>query len=53
MIHQRFKVTIRCKHCGERFILRGKRDQDRIFTGFKQCLCDNKDEFDIDVEESI
>lgn len=44
----RVKVTIVCKQCGERFVLRGKRDRGRIETGFKQCLCNNKNHFDIE-----
>ena len=39
----RIKIKIRCKQCGERFTLRGKKDRGRIETGFKQCLCDNRD----------
>ncbi|WP_199614980.1 hypothetical protein [Paenibacillus alkalitolerans] len=45
----RVKVSIRCKRCGERFVLRGKRDKGRIDTGFKRCLCDN--EYDFEVHE--
>lgn len=41
----RVKITIRCKRCGEKFVLRGKREKGRIETGFKQCLCDNRDDF--------
>jgi hypothetical protein len=44
----RIKVSIRCRSCGEKFILRGKKDKGRVETGFKQCLCENTDEFDID-----
>lgn len=43
----RVKVTIRCKRCGERFVLRGKKDHGRLQTGFKQCLCNNDRDFDI------
>lgn len=46
----RIKIKIRCKQCGERFTLRGKKERGRIDTGFKQCLCDNKDQFDIEEE---
>lgn len=46
----RIKIKIRCKQCGERFTLRGKKERGRIETGFKQCLCDNKDQFDIEEE---
>jgi len=47
----RVKVTIRCKHCGERFILKGRKEKDRVDTGFKQCVCDNAKDFDIDVHD--
>ncbi len=47
----RVKVKIRCKRCGERFTLRGKRMKGKIDTGFKQCLCSNENEFDIQVED--
>lgn len=46
----RVKVTIRCKYCGEKFILRGKREKNRIETGFKQCICDNREAFLIEEE---
>ena len=45
----RVKVHIRCKQCGESFILRGARDfRGLIDTGFKRCLCDNETQFDIE-----
>jgi hypothetical protein len=47
--NQRVKVHIRCRKCGETFILRGVRDpKGNIETGFKRCLCDNEDDFDIE-----
>lgn len=47
--NQRVKVHIRCRKCGETFILRGVRDQrGHIETGFKRCLCDNEEDFDIE-----
>lgn len=46
----RVKVKILCKDCGERFVLRGKKEQGRIETGFKQCLCNNRDHFEIEEE---
>lgn len=46
----RVKVTIRCRRCGERFVLRGRRDKGRVETGFKQCLCNNREDFDIETE---
>lgn len=49
MDHQmRVKVAIRCNHCGETFILRGRRDKGRVDTGFKQCICSNADDFEIE-----
>ncbi|MBM7588683.1 hypothetical protein [Brevibacillus fulvus] len=50
--NQRAKVTIQCNVCGEKFTLRGRRGQEgRIETGFKQCLCNNDQHFNI-LEES-
>jgi hypothetical protein len=46
----RVKVRIYCKRCGEKFVLRGRRETNRIETGFKRCLCDNVDEFIIEEE---
>lgn len=46
----RVKVRIRCRHCGEKFVLRGRQDKERVETGFKQCLCNNKQDFDIEME---
>ncbi|GAB7386237.1 hypothetical protein BSNK01_00720 [Bacillaceae bacterium] len=52
MSKERVKVTIRCRKCGERFILRGRRNpKGKIETGFKRCLCDNENDFDISLEE--
>jgi formylmethanofuran dehydrogenase subunit E len=50
MANPRIKVSIRCNQCGERFILRGKKDKGKIDTGFKQCLCNNETDFDIEEE---
>lgn len=47
----RIKIKIRCKQCGERFTLRGKQERGRIETGFKQCLCDNRDQFEIEGDD--
>ena len=51
MANTRVKVTIRCKQCGERFILKGKRDKGKIDTGFKQCICNNVHDFEVETEE--
>ena len=44
----RVKVKIICQECGEFFILSGKKEQGKIETGFKQCLCDNQHHFEIE-----
>lgn len=51
MSNTRVKVTIRCKQCGERFILKGKKEKGKIDTGFKQCICNNDHDFDVEAEE--
>lgn len=48
MTATRVKVTIRCKQCGERFVLKGKKDKDKIDTGFRQCICNNMNDFEIE-----
>lgn len=49
---ERVKVTIICKACGEKYILRGRRHGGKLETGFKQCLCNNAENFEI-LEEPI
>ncbi|MGF7050010.1 hypothetical protein J2T13_004533 [Paenibacillus sp. DS2015] len=44
----RVKVKIVCGQCGERFFLAGKKEQGKIETGFKQCICDNQQHFEIE-----
>lgn len=44
----RVKVKIVCQECGEHFILSGRKEQGKIETGFKQCLCDNQQYFEIE-----
>jgi DNA-directed RNA polymerase subunit RPC12/RpoP len=51
MSSNRVKVTIRCRHCGERFVLKGRREKGKVDTGFKQCVCNNEKDFDIDTAE--
>lgn len=46
--NERVKVTIRCKRCGEKFVLRGRKEKGKIDTGFKQCICSNDWDFDIE-----
>lgn len=46
---QRYKVTVRCQECGEKFILRGKQNSEGEYeTGFKRCVCGNEESFEID-----
>lgn len=51
--HPRVKVAIRCKRCGERFVLKGKKEFGRYHTGFKQCLCDNEEDFEFEVYNHV
>ncbi|MDF2720890.1 MAG: hypothetical protein K0Q59_565 [Paenibacillus sp.] len=50
MKEARVKVRIRCNRCGERFVLRGRQEKDRVETGFKMCLCSNQSDFEIDLD---
>ena len=44
----RVKITIRCHNCGEKFILRGRKDQKgKLNIGFKKCICDSSDNLEI------
>ncbi|HJV46533.1 MAG TPA: hypothetical protein VJ824_12510 [Bacillota bacterium] len=44
----RYKVTIRCNQCGEKYTLIGHKDRSgEVETGFKQCLCNNSMDFSI------
>jgi hypothetical protein len=47
-MQSRVKVAIRCRRCGEKFVLRGKKEKGRVDTGFKRCLCDNEHDFDVE-----
>lgn len=47
----RVKVTIRCKRCGEKFTLKGRKEKGKIDTGFKQCICNNEMDFDIETND--
>lgn len=45
----RYRIVIRCPLCGEKYILRGKRnDEGEYETGFKQCVCGNDDQLVIE-----
>lgn len=52
-VGNRVKVAIRCNLCGERFVLRGKKEQGDYLTGFKQCLCSNEHDFEIVVQDHV
>lgn len=52
-MNSRIKVSIRCKNCGEKFILRGKREKGRIETGFKRCLCNNTEAFEVQIRNDL
>ena len=47
----RMKVVIRCRQCGERYTLRGRRDKGKVNTGFKRGLCSNDQSFDVKIED--
>lgn len=49
---EKVKVHIVCDQCGERYILRGRRDSQDPYcgTGFKRCVCENDHDFSIFVE---
>lgn len=51
MAGTRTKVKIRCRRCGERFVLKSKWEKGRVETGFRQCVCDNDRDFDIEYED--
>ena len=51
-MNAKVKVSIRCKRCGEKFVLRGRKEKGRIHTGFKKCICDNEDDFEIHEEDA-
>lgn len=40
----RVKVIVKCRSCGQQFILRGTPDKNgHVETGFKMCLCNGTD----------
>lgn len=51
MSGNRVKVVIRCKRCGEKFTLRGRKERGRIDTGFKMCICSNTADFEVEADE--
>lgn len=50
MAARRVKVTIRCNRCGEKYVLRGRKEKGRVDTGFRQCVCNNASDFEIQEE---
>jgi hypothetical protein len=51
MTARRIKVNIRCNKCGERYVLRGRREKGKVDTGFRQCICNNEQDFDVEVKD--
>ncbi|MBU9723975.1 MULTISPECIES: hypothetical protein [Bacillaceae] len=50
MSKARYKITIRCGSCGEKYILRGRQNQEGGYdTGFKKCVCGNEKKLNVDV----
>lgn len=50
MQKQRYRVVIRCHECGEKYILRGKKNKEGKFeTGFIRCVCGNEEQLDYDI----
>lgn len=46
----RYRIVIRCLQCGEKYILRGRRNKNGEFeTGFIRCICGSEDELNIDL----
>ena len=49
-VKPRYKVIIRCPECGEKYILRGRpNDEGGYDTGFRKCVCGNETKLEIDV----
>lgn len=52
MRKDRLKVYITCKECGEKFVLRGRKEgKGHLGTGFERCLCNNEKDFAIQANE--
>ncbi|MBP1988918.1 hypothetical protein [Paenibacillus eucommiae] len=52
MSELKVKVTIRCRQCGERFILKGRQYNGKIDTGFRRCICNNEHDFDMESKQA-
>ncbi|MFC0559853.1 hypothetical protein [Halalkalibacter alkalisediminis] len=49
MAEGRYRIVIRCPVCGEKYILRGRRNEKGEYeTGFKRCICGNEETLNID-----
>ncbi|WP_198510309.1 hypothetical protein [Bacillus solitudinis] len=49
MTDSRYRIVIRCTECGEKYILRGRQNENGEYeTGFKQCVCGNVHQLHID-----
>jgi len=49
MAERRYRIVIRCPVCGEKYILRGRRNEKGEYeTGFKRCICGNEETLNID-----
>ncbi|MFD2672867.1 hypothetical protein [Marinicrinis sediminis] len=50
MSNARRKIAIYCRQCGERFILRASEQKGKWNSGFKRCICNNEDQFDVEIQ---
>lgn len=49
-VKPRYKITIRCPECGEKYILRGRPNNEGGYdTGFRKCVCGNESRLEVDV----
>ncbi|MBP3950561.1 hypothetical protein [Bacillus suaedae] len=47
--NKRYRIVIRCSQCGEKYILRGRQnEQGEYETGFKRCVCGNEAHLHVD-----
>ncbi|GEK57919.1 hypothetical protein ACFOLK_07855 [Marinococcus halophilus] len=47
---RRYRVVIRCPKCGEKYILRGRKNTNgEMETGFRRCVCGNESQLHIDI----
>ncbi|MCM2674316.1 hypothetical protein [Alkalicoccobacillus plakortidis] len=49
MSEERYRIVIRCPDCKEKYILRGRLNENGEYeTGFKRCVCGNEDRLNIE-----